>query len=95
MLGLGAGGLGGTLSGGLSAEGLTCREVHGGGLESWRAAVPMSYILAVATALMRGSILAAAKAKLPLPQMPMAPMRSGSAKGWVVSQSTAAEKLSA
>ena len=34
MLGLGAGGLGGTLSGGLSAEGLTRREVHGGGLES-------------------------------------------------------------
>ena len=34
VFGLGAGGLGGALGGGLGAEGLTRREVHGGGLES-------------------------------------------------------------
>ena len=35
----------------------------------------MSYMLTVAMAFMRGSILAALMTKLPLPQMPIAPMR--------------------
>jgi hypothetical protein len=43
----------------------------------------MSYIAAVATALMRGSTDAALSAKPPLPQMPMAPMRSRSTYGRV------------
>ena len=36
-----------------------------------RVAAPMSYMLTVAMAFMRGSILAALMTKLPLPQMPM------------------------
>ena len=43
----------------------------------------MSYMLTVAMAFMRGSILAALMTKLPLPQMPITPMRSRSTKGWV------------
>ncbi|MCY1454934.1 hypothetical protein D9M71_720320 [compost metagenome] len=43
-----------------------------------RAAAPMSYMLTVAMALMRGSILAALITKLPLPQIPRPPIRSGS-----------------
>ena len=55
----------------------------------------MSYMLTVATAFMRGSILAALMTKLPLPQIPIAPMRSLSTNGWVRRKSTAALKLSA
>jgi hypothetical protein len=45
-----------------------------------RLAAPMSYMLTVAMALMRGSIFAALRTKLPLPQIPMAPTRSPSTK---------------
>ena len=48
-----------------------------------RLAAPMSYMLTVAMAFMRGSILAALMTKLPLPQMPSTPMRSRSTNGWV------------
>ena len=64
-------------------------------LERLRLAAPMSYMLTVAMAFIRGSILAALMTKLPLPQMPMAPIRSRSTNGWVPRKSTAALKLSA
>ena len=54
----------------------------------------MSYMLTVAIAFMRGSILAALMTKLPLPQMPSAPMRSWSTKDCVLRKSTAALKSS-
>ena len=55
----------------------------------------MSYMLTVAMAFIRGSILAALMTKLPLPQTPMAPIRSVSTKAWVPRKSTAALKSSA
>ncbi len=55
----------------------------------------MSYMLTVAMAFMRGSILAALMTKLPLPQMPMAPIRCRSTNGCVPRKSTAALKSSA
>ncbi|MNY47945.1 hypothetical protein D3C86_1832450 [compost metagenome] len=55
----------------------------------------MSYMLTVAMAFMRGSILAALITKLPLPHTPMAPMRCASTKAWLPRKSTAALKLSA
>ena len=48
----------------------------------------------VATVLMRESVSAAAKPKLPLPQMPMTPMRSRSTNDFVPRKSTAALKSS-
>jgi hypothetical protein len=60
-----------------------------------RAADPMSYMLTVAMALMRGSILAALMTKLALPQIPRTPMRSRSTNGCVPRKSTAALKSSA
>jgi hypothetical protein len=44
---------------------------------------------------MRGSILAAMMTKLPLPQIPMAPIRLLSTSGWVPRRSTAALNASA
>ena len=55
----------------------------------------MSYMLIVAMAFRRGSILAALMAKLPLPQMPMTPIRSRSTRGFVPRKSAAALKVSA
>jgi hypothetical protein len=55
----------------------------------------MSYIAEVATALMRGSIWAALRAKPPLPQMPITPIRSRSTYGRVPRKSTPALKSSA
>ena len=52
-------------------------------LSACRLAAPMSYMLTVATARMRGSILAALMTKLPLPQIPMAPIRFRSTNGRV------------
>ena len=52
-------------------------------LSALRLAAPMSYMLTVAMAFMRGSILAALMTKLPLPQMPSAPMRLRSTKFWL------------
>ncbi len=43
-----------------------------------RDAAPMSYMLTVATAFSRGSILASLTAKLPDPQMPITPILSAS-----------------
>ena len=43
----------------------------------------MSYMLTVAIAFMRGSILAALITKLPLPHIPSAPMRYLSTNDWV------------
>ncbi|MOA06483.1 hypothetical protein D3C78_1261180 [compost metagenome] len=60
-----------------------------------RLAPPMSYMLTVAMAFRRGSILAALMAKLPLPQTPITPMRSRSTKARVPRKSTAALKSSA
>ncbi|MCY1544373.1 hypothetical protein D9M68_802510 [compost metagenome] len=60
----------------------------------FRLAAPMSYMLTVAMARIRGSILAALMTKLPLPQMPMAPTRSLSTNGWLRRKSTAALKSS-
>ncbi|UOT01304.1 hypothetical protein MPY17_19935 [Rhodococcus opacus] len=45
-------------------------------LSPFRLAAPMSYMLTVAMALIRGSILAALMTKLPLPQIPIAPIAS-------------------
>src|SRR6476619_7467064 len=52
-------------------------------LSALRFAAPISYMLTVAMAFMRGSILAALITKLPLPQIPRAPIRSLSTKGLV------------
>ncbi|MNT32582.1 hypothetical protein D3C72_1684740 [compost metagenome] len=50
----------------------------------------MSYMLTVAIALMRGSIFAALITKLPLPQIPKPPIRSGSTNDCALRKSTAA-----
>ena len=55
----------------------------------------MSYMLTVATAFSRGSIFAALTAKLPLPQIPIAPMPLRSTKSRVPRKSAAALKSSA
>src|SRR6516165_8885967 len=60
-----------------------------------RLAAPMSYMLTVAIAFMRGSIFAALMTKLPLPQIPRTPIRSRSTNGRVPRKSTAALKSSA
>ncbi|MGT2439615.1 hypothetical protein ACU4GH_31870 [Bradyrhizobium betae] len=58
-------------------------------------AAPMSYMLNVAIARMRGSILAALTTKLPLPQTPIAPIRLRSTNAREPRKSTAALKSSA
>ena len=60
-----------------------------------RLAAPMSYMLTVATAFSRGSIFAALTAKLPLPQIPIAPMPLRSTNSRVPRKSAAALKSSA
>jgi len=60
-----------------------------------RLAVPMLYMLMVAIAFRRGSILAALIAKLPLPQIPITPILFRSMNGRVPKKSTAALKSSA
>ena len=59
-----------------------------------RFAWPMSYMLTVATALMRGSISAAASPKPPLPHTPSTPIRSRSTNGSPPRKSTPALKSS-
>src|SRR5881227_524744 len=64
-------------------------------LSAFRLAAPISYMLTVAMAFIRGSILAALMTKLPLPQIPRTPIRSRSTNGLVPRKSTAALKASA
>jgi hypothetical protein len=59
-----------------------------------RTTMPMSYMLTVATALIRESVSAAASLKKPLPQIPINPMRSRSTNALVPKKSTVALKSS-